>query len=945
MRDRKTRSRVHAADRTARVTITIGGVGVIVAVLAIGVYLAIVAMPLFRAASLELQDDALLAGLPGDALTVEVDEYRSAVLTVRPDGQLELWRLGAAEPFSSVSLVPEGRTLTAWSYASASGHAAMGYDDGSLQLGTVRLATRVVPDATAPAEALDLEPGQQRVVPLDDGTRALALREGAQLRLVQAQIDLAEPVQVDEGEGPIRLIDYRDDGRNRFFVAVREDGTGLHAAVRIVRPLGGGEPTIRLQTTPLEIGLKDRESDSGQLLGALPGWLFVTAAGDQVIAVWPGGEARRYALAEVDGERAFRRMERVQVASGEVTWAGKLLGAQTILIGDDNGHISGWFIARQPTSPAPDALQLVRGASIRVGEAPIVSAGVSARDRSVIAADAAGEILVTHMTSAKRIAHMRVPGGGAATQVTLAPKLDGAFALTEKGQLAAWAMEPGHAEATPKSLFGKVHYEGEAEPEFVYQSSAGSDEVEVKMSITPLIVGTLKATFFAMLFAAPMGVLGAIYTSEYLDNRVRRFVKPTLELMASLPSVVLGFIAAIIVAPFLRDILPSLLLAFVVLPVGVILGAHLWQMIPERIIRRLPMAGLPAIAVTLLVSGAAALSLGPVAERALFRPSPADLAVLAGYHTPVPQSEWPAWVGRRDTLPPQEERHLRTEGLYFRDGGVVHPDPPASGSEAAAAMQATIKAERLDRPSVIRWLDGGVGGPWPGWLLVLVGPVAIVVYLVQAKFLRRRLNLWLQQRPTLAPVLELARAVASLATIALVAALGATLLSAAGFDPRDSIFGSYTQRNTLVIALIMGFAVIPIIYTISEDALSSVPNSLRAASLGAGATPWQTATRIILPVAASGIFSACMIGFGRAVGETMIVLMATGNTPIMEMNIFSGMRTLAANIAVELPEAPVGSTHYRVLFLCGLVLFVMTFTINTTAEVVRQRFRRRSAAL
>jgi phosphate transport system permease protein len=124
-----------------------------------------------------------------------------------------------------------------------------------------------------------------------------------------------------------------------------------------------------------------------------------------------------------------------------------------------------------------------------------------------------------------------------------------------------------------------------------------------------------------------------------------------------------------------------------------------------------------------------------------------------------------------------------------------------------------------------------------------------------------------------------------------------------------------------------------------------VPMTLRTASLGAGATPWQTATRIVLPVAASGIFSACMIGFGRAVGETMIVLMATGNTPEMDWNIFSGFRTLAANIAVELPEAPKDETHYRVLFLCGLVLFVMTFVINTLAELVRRVVRARNAGL
>ena len=173
----------------------------------------------------------------------------------------------------------------------------------------------------------------------------------------------------------------------------------------------------------------------------------------------------------------------------------------------------------------------------------------------------------------------------------------------------------------------------------------------------------------------------------------------------------------------------------------------------------------------------------------------------------------------------------------------------------------------------------------------------------------------------------------------------ASFLEHAGFDAGDSIVGAFTQRNTLVIGIVMGFAIIPIIYTISDDALQSVPASLRAASLGAGATRWQTTVRVVLPVAASGIFSATMIGLGRAVGETMIVLMATGNTPIMEWNIFEGLRTLSANIAVELPEAERGGTHYRLLFLCGVVLFAMTFLINTTAEVVRLRFRRRSSAL
>jgi phosphate transport system permease protein len=185
---------------------------------------------------------------------------------------------------------------------------------------------------------------------------------------------------------------------------------------------------------------------------------------------------------------------------------------------------------------------------------------------------------------------------------------------------------------------------------------------------------------------------------------------------------------------------------------------------------------------------------------------------------------------------------------------------------------------------------------------------------------------------------------AALLTVAAAWALGAGL-NVLGLDPRESFMGTYVQRNALVVGFMMGFAIIPIIFTIAEDALSSVPEHLRSASLGCGATRWQTARRIIIPTAMSGLFSAVMIGLGRAVGETMIVLMAAGNTPVMEMNIFNGFRTLSANIAVELPEAVRDSTHYRTLFLAALTLFAMTFVVNTAAEAIRLRFRKRAFQL
>ena len=155
----------------------------------------------------------------------------------------------------------------------------------------------------------------------------------------------------------------------------------------------------------------------------------------------------------------------------------------------------------------------------------------------------------------------------------------------------------------------------------------------------------------------------------------------------------------------------------------------------------------------------------------------------------------------------------------------------------------------------------------------------------------------------------------------------------------------YDQRNALIVGLIMGLAVIPTIFSIAEDAVYAVPTHLVRGSLALGATEWQTLVKVVLLTASPGIFSAVMIGMGRAVGETMIVLMATGNTPLMEWNIFERMRTFAANIAVELPESELDSTHYRILFLAALVLFAFTFVLNTVAEVVRQRLRARYGSL
>ena len=433
---------------------------------------------------------------------------------------------------------------------------------------------------------------------------------------------------------------------------------------------------------------------------------------------------------------------------------------------------------------------------------------------------------------------------------------------------ALWPLAAPHPETSLAAIFAPVWYEGYLAPEHVWQSSSGTDDFEPKYGVVPLVFGTIKATLYSLLFGVPIALLAAVYTSEFLRPETRARVKPTIEMMASLPSVVLGFLSALILAPLVEDVVPAVLVTIALLPFSACLGGYVWRALPQSFTVRHERRRL------LFVAPCLALGLG--AGSLLGRP---------------------------------------VERLFF--GGDMR-----------------------------QWLSGASGGGTGGWMILLLPAVTLLVaWLVSTRLNPRFLRAARAMPRARYALLDLAKfLLASGAVLLVVFALGSAL-SAAGLDPRGGMLDTYVQRNALVVGFVMGFAIIPIVYTIAEDALSAVPDHLRAASLGAGATPWQTTVRVVVPTAMSGIFSAVMIGFGRAVGETMIVLMAAGNTPVMDWNVFNGFRTLSANIAVELPEAVQGSTHYRMLFLAALVLFAMTFALNTAAEAVRLRYRKRRVQL
>ncbi len=514
------------------------------------------------------------------------------------------------------------------------------------------------------------------------------------------------------------------------------------------------------------------------------------AGGATSIVFGPGGrwlyrfsKDGTYRLADVS--RPGRPIEAsagsVAPTTGQLGPLAMLLGRYSVLAADDRGNVTQWSLQR---NGATLELAPVRRFEF---ESPIVGMQAEPRRKGFVAFARDNSAHLVHTTSHRILESFRFEAGPTTPVAAFSPTGD-RLLLADGRQVSTFALRNNHPEISWSTLWRRVWYEGYDEPVHTWQSGSADTDFEPKFSLTPLLFGTLKAAFYALLFAVPLAVMGAVYTACYMSPAMRRWVRPGMETMAGMPTVVLGFLAGLWLAPLVETMLSAVLLSLVALPLGVLACAFAWHRLPEG---------------------------------------------------------------------------------------------PKSHCE--------------------------------GWLALVTVPVlALVGYLVfsfdaqlEALLFGGDARAWLQ--------------------------------SAFGLD--------YDQRNALVVGMAMGLAVIPVIFSVSEQAISGVPVGLVRGSLALGATRWQTVSRIVILTAGPGIFSAVMIGLGRAVGETMIVLMASGNTPILDLNVFQGMRTFAANIAVELPEAEVATSHYRILFLIALLLFVMTFAFNTAAEVVRERLRTRYANL
>ncbi|MBA6289205.1 ABC transporter permease subunit [Colwellia sp. MB3u-4] len=580
-----------------------------------------------------------------------------------------------------------------------------------------------------------------------------------------------EYLPIDENNAAITKLSFAMDDEKAIFVAFTQDN-------RLIKTTLLAEDDFNYDTA-YEVQYQEIDYEAKQVNDIL------VSSGLSMAFVRQNDQVAVFSL---DYEPELKATIIPQLAQNKstpnhITSMALLSGGSSILLGDDNGSVSQWF---EVSTDEGREFKEIRRFKVSDNE-PITAIYTEQYRKSFYTETPSGEMGMFYTTSEADLWRGNLHQGNAQA-LSIAPRADGLVVFSNK-ELAIFSVKNEHPEVTWQALWQEVWYESYPEPEFIWQSTSGSDDFEAKFSLVPISFGTIKAASYAMMFAVPIALTAAIYTAYFMTPGMRRKVKPTIEMMEALPTVILGFLAGLWLAPIIEIYLPAICLLLVFIPSSVFITAFSWHKLPRKYKTLIPETWAPIILIpAILLASYAAFALSPVLELHLF-------------------------------------------------GGDVR------------------------------------------------------------QYITNDLGI------------------------------------------------SFDQRNALVVGIAMGFAVIPTIFSMAEDAIFSVPRHLTSGSLALGATQWQTLIKVVLLTASPGIFSAVMMGLGRAVGETMIVLMATGNTPILDWSIFQGMRTLAANIAVEMPESEVGSSHYRILFLAAFVLFVFTFVVNTLAEFVRQRLREKYSSL
>jgi phosphate transport system permease protein len=720
-------------DRLVRFSVTCGGVSVLAALVLIFIYLAMVILPVFSDADIQVSDNPKSLNV-NNAVALSVDEYGKHAFTIENSGKVQFWDLDTQNSDSYFS-----EQIIAAPVAFARNTPAENWFAFATNSGDI---TFFSPEFSAPLYKPNsiAEPKVQRLNTIE-----------------------------------------------RFLSVTESNGAEIE---HFAFSRHGSQLTITAQLTDQRLLVKWYQADlQGNYHQQASQWLSTKfSQQDQILMTPDGNTLYLRAGSELAvltlSQSQFSVRELVDLSLSDEKHAVKtidlLSGAYSLLVTHNDGQVSQWFDVLKDKQRSlthirdfqlAEEVQFILPDTYRKGFYSFYKNGT----------------LQSHYTTSEKLslferAFEKSPELAAmsANELHLVALID--------DEIRVAAVDNEYPQISLSSLWQKVWYESYPEPAYVWQSTSANDDFEEKFSLIPITFGTIKAALFAMLFATPIAVLGAIYTAYFMSPRMRRVVKPSIELMEALPTVIIGFLAGLWFAPIVETHLTAVFSLMIALPLSALLTGLVWYVIPKGFTRR------------------------------------------------------------------------------FSNG----------------------------------------------WHALILIPVLVI-------------------------------------TIICVFLLGNQIEALLfGGDIRTFLAGygiGFDQRNALVVGFAMGFAVIPTIFTIAEDAIFSVPKHLSDGSLALGATAWQTLIYVVLLTASPGIFSAIMMGLGRAVGETMIVLMATGNTPILDWNILEGMRTLSATIAVELPESEVGGSHFRLLFLAALLLFVFTFAVNFLAEWVRQRLRDKYRAL
>jgi phosphate transport system permease protein len=716
---------------------TVGGISVIVAVSAIFFYLASVVVPLFTPPSVDNRQQYATPG-PADQPTLAYsgEEQREIGSRVGTRGAVTFFRFDTGAVLAETAVpVPAGVQVTSADLGERRSYSqGFGLSDGSVIL--VKQGFTVT------------YPNNKRLI-----TPALTYPLGE------------APLAVDPQRKAISLLGVQQTDDGSTIAALTEDRRLLLSAVNVTTNPMTGDTKSEIQQSEISPAPTDIRQ------------LVIESKQRELYVLHGERSLTRY---DISNKTAPKLLETVALApeGQRITALTMLSGGFSLIVGTDKGELAQWFLVR--TEGTTFKLQRIRG--FKSMPAAVTALAPEFFRKGFIVGDAQGH-LGSYFATSERQLFVEKLGNQPLTVLGVPPRGNGYLAQDASGKVYSAAVDNHYPEVSWHSLWEKVWYESYEGPDYVWQSSAANADFEPKFSLAPLTYGTIKAASYAMLLSVPLAVLGAVFTAYFMTQRMRTIVKPTIEVMEALPTVVLGFLAGLWLAPLVDNNLVGVLLCILLLPASMVLASYVWHVLPKALTDRV-----------------------------------------------------------------------------------------APGWEAALLMPVLV---------VVVWLVFQLGHP------------------IEAVLFGGDLPNYLSNE------------------------LGIT----------------YEQRNSLVVGIAMGFAVTPNIFSIAEDAIFSVPKSLTSGSLALGATPWQTLIGVVLLTASPGIFSAIMIGLGRAVGETMIVLMATGNTAVMDFSLFTGFRTLAANIGVEMPEAGVGETHYRLLFLSALVLFGFTFFFNTIAELVRQRLR------